>query len=118
MYRGEPVRGIQGGYFIQDIDSAEGCQEECVNDPDCNYFTWNSPAFRVQRQRQKCWLKAGKGTIMTDCGRRCTGKISGPKTCKYSLFQFTTKTIKLKIKYLYIRANYIFICSSVLLPTR
>ena len=61
MYRGEPVRGIQGGYFIQDIDSAEGCQEECVNDPDCNYFTWNSPAFHKRVQRKKCWLKAGKG---------------------------------------------------------
>ena len=94
LYRGKPVRGVIGGYFIEGIDSAEKCQEECAKDPDCNYFTWNSPRFWNEIQRNKCWLKAGKGKTRAGCGKACTGRISGPKSCKYSLLMFIMLMIK------------------------
>ena len=81
-YTGNPVRGIKN-FHIKGITSLEDCQEECVKDPDCNFFTWNSPDFRKPNRRNTCWLQAGKGTIKQNCGKKCTGKISGPKICNF-----------------------------------
>ena len=69
-------------FHIEDITSLEDCQQECVKDPDCNFFTWNSPDFWKTNRRNTCWLKAGQGKIKQDCGNKCTGKISGPKICR------------------------------------
>ena len=81
-YTRDPVRGIKN-FHITGITSLEDCQEECVKDPDCNFFTWNSPDFWKANKRNTCWLKAGKGEIKEDCGKKCTGKISGPKKCNH-----------------------------------
>merc|ERR1712226_61566 len=79
-YTKDPVRGIKK-FHIKGITSLEDCQEECVKDPDCNFFTWISPDFWKTNRRNTCWLKAGKGIIKQECGKSCTGKISGPKIC-------------------------------------
>ena len=81
-YTKDPVRGIKN-FHIKDITSLEDCQQECVKDPDCHYFTWNSPNFWKAKRRNTCWLKAGKGQIKKDCGKACAGKISGPKKCDF-----------------------------------
>ena len=73
-YKGDPVRGIKG-FHISDITSAEECQQECVQDSDCQFWTWNSPDFK--KNPNTCWLKAGKGKT-----KEVAGKISGPKICK------------------------------------
>ena len=80
-YTRDPVRGIRN-FYIRGITSLEECQELCVKDPDCNYFTWNSPDFWKANRRNTCWLKAGQGIIKQDCGKGCAGKISGPKICR------------------------------------
>merc|ERR1712110_699368 len=79
-YTKDPVRGMKN-FHIKGIKSLEDCQEECVKDPDCNFFTWNSPDFWKTNRRNTCWLKAGKGIIKQECGKSCTGKISGTKIC-------------------------------------
>ena len=81
-YTKDPVRGIKN-FHIKDIPSMEDCQQECVKDPDCNFFTWNSPSFWKAKHRNTCWLKAGKGQMKKDCGKACAGKISGPKKCDF-----------------------------------
>ena len=70
-------------FHVKGITSVKDCQEECVKDPDCNFFTWNSPDFWKANRRNTCWLQASKGTIKQDCGKRCSGKISGPKICNF-----------------------------------
>jgi len=61
---------VDGGHEAQ---SAEECQEQCVNAEKCNYFT-----FEVERKM--CWLKN------TKIGRR-PGKalISGPRNCSQTM---------------------------------
>jgi len=57
---------VDGGH---EADTAEACQQQCVNQDKCNYFT-----FEVERKM--CWLKN------TKIGRR-PGKalVSGPRNC-------------------------------------
>merc|ERR1711997_1009096 len=54
-YTKDPVRGIKN-FHIKGITSLEDCQEECVKDPDCNFFTWNSSDFWKTNRRNTCWL--------------------------------------------------------------
>ena len=73
-YSGDPVRGIKG-FHIKNVMSAQDCQEECNNDADCYFWTWNSPSVK-KKNHNTCWLKAGRGQI-----RNVYGKVSGPKNC-------------------------------------
>ena len=80
VYAGEPVDGIDNKY-IANITSAKDCQKECQNNDACKFWTWNSPNFK--RNKNTCWLKAGKGTERTKAG-----KISGRKTCGKTFIGF------------------------------
>ena len=71
-YRGDAVPGIPSN--IPNVMSAKDCQKECQNDNDCQFWTWNSP--NVPKNKNTCWLKAGKVQL-----RAKSGKISGPRTC-------------------------------------
>ena len=73
-YAGDPVYGTKN-FHIENVMRAADCQQRCVENDACNFWTWNSPRFR--RKKNTCWLKAGKGDI-----RSKTGKVSGPKICK------------------------------------
>ena len=74
MYRGDPVRGIKN-FHVKNVMSADDCQQKCIEDNDCQFWTWNSPQFR--RKKNTCWLKAGRGEKMAK-----RGKTSGPRICK------------------------------------
>jgi len=58
----------------KNIESAEDCQQKCHENPECLFFTWNS-------DKNQCILKKEKGKAKTNCGKQCTGKVSGPKNC-------------------------------------
>merc|ERR1711963_454417 len=83
-YKGGPVKKPAKKYRLKDIQSAEECQLECQANTDCEAFTWNSgtgPGRWNKRMKNTCWLKKAKGKVMKDCGKRCTGRVSGPKFC-------------------------------------
>ena len=86
MYRKRPVRGIKD-FHIKNIMSPKDCQAECMNDDDCNYWTWLGPDIKGTQakdiaRRNTYWLQSGIGQKKTNC-KWCHGKVSGPKTCKY-----------------------------------
>ena len=74
LFKAKPVRGIRN-FHIKNVMSADDCQQKCVEDSDCKFWTWNSPQFK--RNKNTCWLKAEAGQR-----RSIGGKISGPKECK------------------------------------
>ena len=55
--------------------SAKDCQQMCQENPECLFFVWNS-------DKSQCVLKMAKGAVRKNCGKPCTGKVSGPKNCK------------------------------------
>ena len=57
------------------VPSAEDCQQKCQENPECLFFVWNS-------DKNNCVLKKEKGAVKNNCGKACTGKVSGPKNCK------------------------------------
>ena len=80
-YRGSRVNGK---HKIKNIQSPLDCQNLCFEHPECNFFTWNSgtgPGKWNKKNKNTCWLKSDAGKILENCGRRCNGKISGPKNC-------------------------------------
>ena len=86
MYRKRPVRGIKD-FHIKNIMSPKDCQAECMNDDDCNYWTWLGPDIKGTQakdiaRRNTCWLQSGMGQKKSNC-KWCHGKVSGPKTCNY-----------------------------------
>jgi len=83
-YKGEAVKKPGKKYRLRNILSAEECQQKCQENEDCEAFTWNSgtgPGRWNKNMKHTCWLKKNTGKVMTDCGRKCTGRISGPKFC-------------------------------------
>jgi len=66
------VRGLKD-FHINQIFSAEACQEQCQLDPDCQFWVWNSPSY-PHGNINTCWLKASN-----EMSRESKGKISGPK---------------------------------------
>ena len=71
-------------YRLKNVLSAVECQQKCQQNPECLFFTWNSgtgPGRWNQRMKNTCWLKKSKVNVMRDCGRSCTGRVSGPKDC-------------------------------------
>lgn len=68
-------------YYGNDIDtisnvvSAIACQRECINNNNCNYFTYASPGSE-RNYANKCWLKDSNENIRADNYRT-----SGPKVC-------------------------------------
>jgi len=79
MYKGKALGGK-----IENIGSAYECQRECQNNEECEFFTWNSgtgPGKWNKKNANTCWLKKGLGTVKADCGKKCDGKVSGPKNC-------------------------------------
>jgi len=77
-------KGMSLGGKIENIGSAYECQRECQNNEDCQFFTWNSgtgPGNWNKKNANTCWLKKGLGTVKVDCGKKCDGKVSGPKNC-------------------------------------
>jgi len=61
-------------YLKKNVGSAEDCQQECQENSECLFFTWN-------QDKNQCTLKKEKGKAKTNCGKQCTGKVSGPKNC-------------------------------------
>ena len=64
--------------------SAADCQQECVKDDDCKFWTWNSPDFTKKNTvinpdggdvTNRCFLQ-GSGI------KEVLGKVSGPKKCQ------------------------------------
>ena len=64
---------VQEGGRLRNIESAFECQKKCQEHPDCEYFNY-------KHKRGLCVLKK-EGVLEADCGRRCNGKIAGPKNC-------------------------------------
>ena len=67
--------------------SAADCQQECVKDDDCKFWTWNGPDFTKKNTvinpdggdvTNRCFLKAGK---FINKEQEVSGKVSGPKSC-------------------------------------
>jgi len=58
----------------KNVPSAENCQQKCQKNPECMFFVWNS-------DKNQCILKKAKGSVRKNCGKQCTGKVSGPKNC-------------------------------------
>ena len=87
MYKGTPV-----GTKIENVTSAYECQSKCLMSHDCEFFTWNSGTGAGnwnKKNKNTCWLKKDKGTVKENCGKKCQGKVSGPKYCYVHLKQVT-----------------------------
>merc|ERR1712018_649040 len=75
-YLGAP-RGSNGVGRVDGIPTAYECQVACQNEPDCEFFVWNSPDWRSRQGR--CYFKKNdNGRVQ---GPRQAGRISGPKFC-------------------------------------
>jgi len=62
-----------GRMLIRDVESIEACQEECVKDGPCRYFTYGTPNTACEGC---CFMKS------SDKGKKMVpGFISGPKYC-------------------------------------
>ena len=62
---------------VNNIQSAEDCQEECRKVPLCQFFIWNSPSAR--KQKLACWLKKNNKNRREN--NKDVGRISGPRSC-------------------------------------
>jgi len=83
-YKGGAIKRPGKKYRLKNIESAEACQLECQANAECLFFTWNSgtgPGRWNKRMKNTCWLKKEKKNVLKDCGKRCTGRVSGPKFC-------------------------------------
>jgi len=83
-YKGGAIKRPGKKYRLKNIESAEECQLECQANTECQFFTWNSgtgPGRWNKRMKNTCWLKKEKVKVLKDCGKRCTGRVSGPKFC-------------------------------------
>ena len=83
-YKGGAIKRPGKKYLLKNIESAEACQLECQANAECLFFTWNSgtgPGRWNKRMKNTCWLKKEKKNVLKDCGKRCTGRVSGPKFC-------------------------------------
>ena len=81
VYKGEPLKEVNP---IKDVESALDCQVQCQENPDCEYFTWNSGTGGGKWNKKNantCWLKSTQGNIKMNCGKKCTGRTSGAKFC-------------------------------------
>jgi len=81
VYKGEPLKDVNP---IKDVESALDCQVQCQENPDCEYFTWNSGTGGGKWNKKNantCWLKSTQGNIKMHCGKKCTGRTSGAKFC-------------------------------------
>ena len=70
---GNPVRGIKD-YHIHLINSPGACQIQCQADDDCQFWMWNGPNARANKNT--CWLTTSNEHSTTQ-----VGKVSGPKLC-------------------------------------
>ena len=71
-------RGKKNGIKrVENVQTVEDCQAECMKVRKCKFFVWNSPNSRTKQL--SCFLKRNNKN------RRSTGKdigrISGPKRC-------------------------------------
>ena len=70
-YLGRP-RGANGVGRVANIPTAYECQVACQNEPECEFFVWNSPDWRSRQGM--CYFKKNDGG-----SRQQAGRISGPK---------------------------------------
>lgn len=81
VYKGKPLKDVNP---IRDVESALDCQVLCQENPECEYFTWNSGTGGGnwnKKNKNTCWLKSIQGSIKMNCGKKCSGKTSGAKFC-------------------------------------
>ena len=71
-------RGKNAG-ILNNVHSAEDCQEICQRVKICNFFIWNGPTAR--RKKFKCFLKQVKEEIRNERKLYIVGRISGPRSC-------------------------------------
>jgi len=79
-YLGEP-RGANGVGKVEDIPTAYECQLACQNEPNCEFWVWNSPDWRARHFT--CYFKRDdSGMQQGPMGRpNQMGRIAGPKFC-------------------------------------
>jgi len=62
--------------MVDQVGSAEACQQLCQAREGCLFFTWVGPTSSVSFYRETCWLKGSKGTPQPD-----PSCVSGPVSC-------------------------------------
>jgi len=83
-YKGGAIQKPGKKYRLKNITSAEECQQKCQENDKCEFFTWNSGTGSGRwnkKMKNTCWLKKEIKNYLKDCGRRCDGRVSGPKFC-------------------------------------
>ena len=77
-YLGEP-RGANGVGKVEGIPTAYECQLACQNEPNCEFWVWNSPNWRARHFT--CYFKRDdSGMQQGPMGRPSQmGRIAGPK---------------------------------------
>ena len=73
--------------LIKNIANAHSCQERCVQNKECKYWTFMDPSIDHEYAGW-CWLKYGQGTIKAD-----TLYTSGPKYCSGEYQQNSSKLL-------------------------
>ena len=73
--------------LIKNIANAHSCQERCVQNKECKYWTFMDPSIDHE-WAGNCWLKYGQGTIKAD-----TQFTSGPKYCSGEYQQNSSKIL-------------------------
>ena len=70
---------VDGENRINNIGSAYECQVKCQEHQECKYFVWKKKSKRCSLK--KIPTKGNLAGIIDGCGKKCKGKVTGPKFC-------------------------------------